>query len=479
MSAPAPLVWNVFDEPSLGLRPHGLWRHPENRRAEYDGLDRWAEEARIADRAGFTSLFLADVLGLYDVYGAGPEGALGHAVEVPILDPLVLASALIGRTEHLGLVITGSTTYEHPFAWARRLSSLDALSGGRIGWNVVTSYLDSAARNFGIDGQPGHDDRYERAEEFLEVCLRLWEGSWSDTAARRDGARITAIDPAEVRPIGFAGEHFRVAGPHLLAPTPQRTPLIAQAGASPRGLAFAARYAEVVFVQAGEAAGVARTAARVREAAVDAGRDAQAVRPLAGLLVITGDTDEQARRRAAELEGWHDPLGDEIAYSAATGVDFAALSGTDLFPPRDGGGRSVRSARGQFGDRRAVSEIRGAFGRLDTGLFCVVGSPATVAERIGRLAEQTGLSGFNLYSALGPASLTEFVELVVPELRARGLFPDPPGETPRTLRERLPGTSGTAYHLAAEYRRTTPGHGTAGARQTQDTDTDTAAGARA
>lgn len=447
-----PLIWNVFDEPSLGLRPHGLWRHPDNRRAEYDHLDRWIDQAVIADRAGFTSMFLADVLGLYDVYDAGPHSALAHSVEVPILDPLVLISALTGHTRRLGLVVTGSTTYEHPFSWARRMSTIDALSGGRVGWNVVTSYLASAARNFGSPAQLDHDVRYARAEEFLEVCLRLWESSWGPNAVRRAEHRIVGIDPDGVQPIDFEGEHFRVAGPHLLAPTPQRTPVIAQAGGSARGLEFAARYAEIVFVQAGSIPAVTRSVTRLRQAEAAAGRQPGAVRPVAGLLVITGDSDADARRRALELEQWHDPLGDEIAYSAATGVDFSTLAGSEYFPPDDGAGQSVRSARRQFGDRKSVSEIRRSFARLDNGLFLVIGSPTTIADRIERLVAETGLSGFNLYSALGPVSLAEFADTVVPELRTRGLFPATPPTETGTFRSRLTGSDDSEYHLARDYR---------------------------
>ena len=242
-----PLLLNAFEMPVPVLQSPGLWRHPDDESRDYASPELWERTARTVEDAGFHGLFLADVLGLYDVYGGSPDAALRGGVQVPQLDPLLLAPLLARATTSLSIGVTASVSYAAPYDLARRFATLDALTGGRIAWNVVTSYQDSAARNLGLGGQLPHDERYERAEEYMDVVYSLWEGSYEEDAYVADVATGVVVDPSKVKGAGHRGEYFDVQAPALAAPTPQRTPFLFQAGASPRGLKFAARHAEAVF----------------------------------------------------------------------------------------------------------------------------------------------------------------------------------------------------------------------------------------
>lgn len=239
---------NAFDMACVGHQSAGLWRHPEDQGYRYRELGYWTELARTLETGGFDALFLADVLGVYDVYGASRDAAVLDAAQFPVNDPTAAVSAMAAVTETLGFGITLSLTYEQPYVLARRLSTLDHLTGGRVAWNIVTSYLDSAARNLGLDAQIPHDQRYEIADEYLEVCYKLWEASWEPDAVVRDPVRGVFTDPAKVHDIEHKGRYFSVPGPFLCEPSPQRTPVLFQAGASPRGVRFAAANAEAAFI---------------------------------------------------------------------------------------------------------------------------------------------------------------------------------------------------------------------------------------
>ncbi|MGO2471504.1 MAG: LLM class flavin-dependent oxidoreductase, partial [Microbacterium gubbeenense] len=195
------IILNAFDMSCVTHQAPGLWRHPENRADRYTSLDEWVELAKLLERGGFDALFLADVLGVYDVWRGSGEAALTDADQVPLGDPVVPISAMAYATTHLGFGITVASTYDHPYALARRFTTLDHLTGGRVGWNVVTSYLDSAARNLGRETQMAHDDRYGVAEEFLEVAYKLWEASWEDGAVLRDRETGVFTDATKVHPI--------------------------------------------------------------------------------------------------------------------------------------------------------------------------------------------------------------------------------------------------------------------------------------
>ena len=447
------MILNAFTMAAVSHLNYGLWRHPEDRTHRYTEIGYWVELARILDEAGFDCLFIADALGAIDVYGNSPDASLRHGIQSPLLDPMLPISAMAAATRRLGFGVTLSTTYEHPYLAARKFTTLDHLTAGRIGWNVVTSQQESAARNLGLERQVPHDERYDRADEFMEAAYKLWQGSWEDGAVRRDAAGGIYTDPARVHPVGHQGAHFRVPGIHVAEPSPQRVPVLFQAGASGRGMAFAARHAEVVFTNGSDAAGTRRNVERVREAAVAAGRDPARIKFVTSVAVVTGADDAEAEAKFDEYRRFYDGEGSIIHFSSMSGVDFAGV-------PRDEVLRAVatdasQSTIGQFDPseagrawtlEQAVNPPRG-FGRART----LVGGPARVADAMEDWLHQSGTDGINLLGLVNPASHADFATFVVPELRRRGLRPERSG----SLRERLfPGSASArpdASHPAARY----------------------------
>ena len=255
---------NAFDMATPGHIQQGMWTHPRDNSAGYASLEHWTSLARLLERGLFDGLFLADVLGVYDVHGGTPDAALRGGVQAPLLDPLMLVPAMAAVTTHLGFGVTCNLAYEPPYLFARRMSTLDHLTNGRIGWNIVTGYLDSAARALGYDAQMLHDDRYDLADEYMEAVYALWEGSWADDAVRRDRAGAIYTNPARVRLVRHHGRQYRMEAIHLCEPSPQRTPVLYQAGASERGRRFAGTHAECVFVNGSSPAVVAALAADLR-----------------------------------------------------------------------------------------------------------------------------------------------------------------------------------------------------------------------
>src|SRR5690348_7173044 len=264
---------NAFDMNCVVHQSPGLWTHPRDRADRYNALDYWVELAGILERGKFDALFLADVLGIYDVYGGLPDAAIANAVQVPVNDPLLLIPAMAYVTRNLGFGVTCAVSYEHPYTLARRFSTLDHLTQGRIGWNIVTGYLNSAAKGMGLERQQGHDTRYEIAEEYLEIVYKLWEGSWENGAVVRDRAAGIFALPEKVHRIQHDGTYFRLEAMHLAEPSPQRTPVLYQAGASSRGREFAATHAECVFVNGPSPKVVAPIVADIRRRAAASGRN--------------------------------------------------------------------------------------------------------------------------------------------------------------------------------------------------------------
>jgi FMN-dependent oxidoreductase (nitrilotriacetate monooxygenase family) len=448
-----PLSFNLFEMNTVGHISHGLWTHPANTRHRYTDLDFWTSEAKLLEEGLFDAVFLADVIGAYDGYRDGPETALREAVQIPNNDPLLVIPAMAAVTEHLGFVATFSTTYEPPFAFARRASTLDHLTKGRFGWNVVTSYLPNAARNFGLADELDHDQRYDRAHEYLDVLYKLWEGSWDDEAVVRDVAGRVYTDPQRVRRIDHNGEYFRVAGPHLSEPSPQRTPVIYQAGSSATGRAFAAKHAEVVFVGGSTLEDFRSSIADIHSLAQRNGRQAGSIRTLGSAVIIAGKTRDAAIRTAEEFERMSSAEGYLAHAGGGSGIDLAAWPPetriADILPAAShDSATSKRYAPGEtVGD--ALRQVT----RFDRGPFYAVGTGADVANAIERWVAATGIDGFNLRQFLTPGTVEDFVEYVVPELQKRGLYRT--SYEPGTLRERLfgPGEARLpASHHGARYR---------------------------
>ncbi|EFL22134.1 NtaA/SnaA/SoxA family monooxygenase [Streptomyces himastatinicus ATCC 53653] len=446
---------NAFDMACVGHQSPGLWRHPDDQAHRYTDLSYWTDLARLLERGGFDSLFIADVLGVYDVYQGSRDAAVRQGAQIPLSDPLPAVSAMAAVTRHLGFGVTVSLTYEQPYKLARTLTTLDHLTKGRVAWNVVTSYLASAARNLGLGEQLAHDDRYEVAEEFLEVCYKLWEYSWDDDAVVRDPERGLFTDPARIRDIAHEGKHFSVPGVFLSEPSPQRTPVVFQAGASPRGRAFAARHGEGVFINAVTSEATRRVVDDIRARADAEGRDPYGVKIYILLTAITAPTDEEARAKHADLASYASYEGALALYGGWSGLDLSTLDPDEPLAYVDTD--AVRSALAIFSTADPSREwtpdqVARYLGIGGIGPV-VVGAPDTVADELERWVEEADIDGFNLAYATTPGTFTDFVDLVVPELRARGRMPH--SYEGATLREHLhgPGTPRVPEdHPAARHR---------------------------
>jgi len=436
--------FNAFAMNAAVHQSPGLWRHPANRSHEYTRLGYWTELAQLLERGLFDGIFLADVTGVYDVHNASPDAALRGGVQVPLDDPMLLVPAMAQVTRHLGFGITASTSYEQPALFARRMTTLDHLTDGRVGWNIVTSYLDSAARNAGQVKQTSHDERYDRADEFLQVVYKLWETSWDDDAVPRDAARNVYADPAKVHSIGHNGRWFSVPGIHLCEPSPQRTPVLYQAGTSARGLAFAAAHAECVFLIAPTQTALARQVAEVRAAVARAGRAPESVLIYAMATVITDADDASAAAKHADYRGYVDIDASLALLSGWTGVDFGAvpLDATIEYFDTDAGRTALAAFSKADPSRRWTVREAAEFIAIGGRGPVIVGGPQAVADQLQDWVASTGIDGFNLAYAIAPGSWADVVEHVVPELQRRGAYATNYGAGP--LRERLFGHAALA-----------------------------------
>jgi long-chain alkane monooxygenase len=442
---------NAFDMNTPTHLVSGTWRHPESQAWQYKDLRYWTDLAKILERGLFDGLFIADVLGIYDVYGSNADAALRGAVQVPVNDPMMLVSALAHVTEHLGFGITASTSFEHPYTFARRMSTLDHITKGRVGWNIVTSYLESGARNIGLATQEIHHRRYDIADEYLEVLYKLWEGSWEEDAVVRDVERNLYVDPEKVHGIEHEGEFFKVPGIHLCEPSPQRTPLLYQAGTSNRGKDFAAAHAEAIFVAAPTAEILRGQIADIRSRAKALGRDPYDIKVFSGFTIITGETEREATAKHDLYRSYTDAEGTLALWSGWLGYD---LSVHDLDDPLNVvPNNAIQSTAETFG--KGDWRVRDLVERLamgDAGPLAV-GSPAKVADRIQEWLEETDADGLNLSHVVTPQSFIDFADLIVPELQRRGVYRTSYDEG--TLRQKLFGRGDRlpSTHPGAQYRR--------------------------
>ncbi|PTU56473.1 LLM class flavin-dependent oxidoreductase [Sphaerisporangium cinnabarinum] len=375
--------------------------------------------AQVAEAGKLDSIFFADGPGLRSDVGRRPAGSL---------DPLIVLTAIATVTERIGLIATASTTYNSPYNLARRFASIDHVSGGRAGWNVVTTAGPEIARNFGLDDQPAHAVRYERAAEFLDVAFRLWD-SWEDDAVLADKAAGVWADPAKIHAPAHVGTHFSVHGALTTPRSPQARPLVVQAGSSEDGKDLAARYAEAVFT-AHQTLGDARAFyADLKARAVAVGRDADTVKILPGIVPVIGSTETEALARERELDELIVP-----EYARAQLAKTLRLAPEDLpldrelpdgLPTED----EIEGAKSRYTlivelARRERLTVRQLIGRLGGGRGhrTFAGTPEQVADAIQDWYDAEAADGFNIMPAVLPSGLEQFVEHVLPVLRERGLF---------------------------------------------------------
>jgi FMN-dependent oxidoreductase (nitrilotriacetate monooxygenase family) len=384
-------------------------------------VDYYREIAAIAERGKFDSLFLADQLAL---------GRSVRHVAQGRLEPLTLLSALAGSTERIGLIATASTTYSEPYNLARQFASLDHLSHGRAGWNIVTSWSAEAAGNFGLDQRNSHTDRYRRATEYVEVVRKLWD-SWEDDARVVDRARGVYADTDRIHAINHHGEAFRVRGPLDVPRTPQGNPVLVQAGSSDEGRGFAARYAEAIFTAQQDLAEARAFYADVKRRASAFGRDPDGVKILPGLSPILGSTEAEARALEEELDDLTLPVvGLKHLSQRFDGFDFSVFALDERIPieafpkPETVQGAQSRSQVILNIVERERPTLRQLLRRLagGRGHKVLAGTPDTIADHIQLWVESRAADGFNIMPAFAPGGLTAFVDQVVPILQARGLF---------------------------------------------------------
>lgn len=416
---PKLIRFNAFQMNTVSHQSPGLWTHPRAEAHRYKDPDYWTELAQLLERGLFDAIFLADVLGAYDVYQGSADAALRHAVQTPLNDPLALVPLMAHVTEHLGFGVTCALTYEHPYTFARRMSTLDHLTRGRVGWNIVTGYLDSAARNLGLDQQLSHDERYDLADEYMEVVHKLWEQSWDDDAVVNDKQRGVYAEPSRIHPIRHEGKYFKVPGFHLCEPSPQRTPVLYQAGTSPRGTAFAARHAECAFVSGPSITVVKKYADDLRAAA--AGKD---LKIYAQALIITAPTEAEARAKHEEYKRHIDIEAALALLSGWTGVDFSKfpLDATIEYIDSDAGRSALASFSAADPERKWTVREAAHFIGLGGRGPVLVGDPGQVADQLEQWQDQSGIDGFNLAYALAHDSMRDVVDLIVPELQQRDRY---------------------------------------------------------
>jgi len=410
------------------------WRHPDTHASGGLDFQHYAQLAQIAERAKFDTIFFADSVSVRDTN----LPSLSRTARADHFEPLTLLSALSVVTRNIGLIATVSTTFNEPYNLARKFASLDHLSGGRSGWNLVTSSTESEALNFSFDRHPEHGERYERAKEFHDVVAGLWD-SWEDDAFVRDKASGVYFDPDKLHVLDHRGKHFKVRGPLNVARSPQGAPVVVQAGASEAGKELAAQTAEVVFV-AHQTLDEAQAFYRdLKGRLARYGRQPDHLKIMPGIFPVIGRTDEEAREKFAALQELiHPTVGLSLLATMAGGIDLSGYPVDGPFPelPETNGGKSRQRLLFDLARRENLT-IRDLYLRIAgaRGHQQVIGTPQSIADQLQQWFEEDGADGFNIMSPWLPGGLSEFAEQVVPELQRRGLFRTE--YEGRTLRENL------------------------------------------
>lgn len=449
---PKRMLINAFSMNCVSHIQQGLWVRDDTRQTEYTQLDPWVELAQILEKGCFDALFLADVVGVYDDYKGGPETSIIHGMQVPVNDPAMLIPAMAHATKNLGFAFTSSVLQSHPFSFARQMSTLDHLTNGRVAWNIVTSYLPNAGANFGLGGLPSHNDRYDLADEYIDVTYKLWEGSWEDDAVLRDRERGIYADPAKIHKINHVGKHYEVAGPHLSEPSPQRTPLLFQAGSSTRGRQFAAKHAECVFIVESRETlkGRANVITDIRNQATRLGRNPEDILFIQGVSPVVGGTEAEAKAKEAEYLEQFSTEGSLAHLSGSVGVDLGAINLDEPLQKIDSQSMRgfVKSLIESTPDK--TQTFRDLIRTRISGQF-LTGAPEQIADALQRW-HGLGVDGFNIVYSITPGTFVDFIDSVVPILQSRGLMQKE--YTPGPLRQKIFGNAKLpARHPAAAYRR--------------------------
>jgi FMN-dependent oxidoreductase (nitrilotriacetate monooxygenase family) len=445
---PRPLRFNAFVMHTNSHIHHGQWRRPDAGQVDFENIDVWIDLARLLEDAKFDAMFLADVSGVYGDADADFDVYIREGLQIPSHDPITLVAALATHTEHLGLALTSNVVQNHPFNFARQISTLDHISKGRVAWNIVTGTQDNGARNFGLPRLVDHAERYIWAEEYVDVTYKLWEGSWDDGALLKDRERGIYSDSSKIHRIDHEGKRYSVQGPHLPSPSPQRTPVLYQAGSSGSGRAFAARNAEATFIIAPSPEVARQQIEDTRRLAVEAGRLPEDITFYQGLSFVIGDTEEEAQAKAAEYEKYVSIDG-YLAHSALVDKEGRA------YDPDTPLSRIETDTMKGFSEwvRKAITDREPTI--RDVALVIsrstrIVGTPEQIADALVEW-QDAGVDGINVINWVIPGSFEEFADKVLPVLRERGLAQREYAEG--TLREKLFGAPLlNDRHPASQYR---------------------------
>jgi FMN-dependent oxidoreductase (nitrilotriacetate monooxygenase family) len=419
--------------------PRGWLNERDQTTPGYTQAEFWKSLAKTCERGLLDALFIADIMGIYDSYKGSWKPAVHYAVQAPHDDPTFVAATMAAVTDKLCFGVTWNTSLQSPYYTAKAFTTLDHLTGGRIGWNIVTGYVKNVEEN-GMGQLLSHDERYEQADEFMDVVYKLWEHSWEDDAVVRDRGRRMHADPARVHEIHHKGKYFSVKGPHICEPSLQRTPVLLQAGGSSRGMAFGGKHAEALFTINPTPEKAAEAVKKARQAAVAAGRQPSDVKVLAGVCPIVGRTNAEAKekyhaaREAVSLEAAF------TLFGGWTGVDLSAYDPDARIETLESGMQSLIKNFTHVDPGRAW-RVRDLGEWLKGGTIApdIVGSAKEIADELERWMRVAGVDGFMVQPYTTPGSHEDFVDLVIPELQARGLFRTRyEGDT---FRERLGGNA--------------------------------------
>lgn len=399
----------------------GAWRHPDAVLDDVLMPERYEHIARVLEAGRFDGCFFADGLGLHDIYKGGFQTRLELGGQISFLDPMMVLPLMARATRHLGIGTTLSTTFHQPYNLARMLASLDILSGGRVAWNIVTSTRNEEARNFGMEELPQKDLRYDMADEVVEACCALWD-CWDEGSLVMDKERGVMVDASKVRYADYEGRWYKTRGPLTMPRSPQGRPILMQAGSSPRGREFAARWAEMIFCPQRTKADMQAFYQDMHQRLAACGRDPRECVIMPSLEVVLGETQSIAEEKAAYLQSLVDPDLELAMRSSAIGVDLSK-------PVEDLADAAV--ARGTQGMQGTLDRVQSTmkaqgltFGEAvrQKNRDMIIGTPSGVADQLQDLFESRACDGFIISQLVVPSSLEQFCRSVVPELQRRSLF---------------------------------------------------------
>ena len=415
---------------------NGGWRHPESTLDDILDPERYQHIARVLEAAKFDGCFFADLFGLYDLHGGSYDAYVRRGGQISFLDPTVVLPVMAAVTRHLGLGATLSTSFHTAYHLARWLGSLDAMSGGRVAWNVVTSATDLEAQNAGMEHLPPREERYDRADEVLEACFALWN-SWDADAFVKDKEAGILADPAKVHYANYQGRWVKTRGPLSIPRSAQGRPVIMQAGGSDRGREFAARWAEVIFTSQHGREDMRAFYGDIKARMAAIGRDPGQCAVLPAVSVVLGETEGIARERADYLNGLIDPELNRASTSSNLGADMTKVTDEATLAKLQGnqGMKGSEAVIRQTMKAEGISLSQAAAKRGEGRL--VVGTAKTVADHLQAIFEDGACDGFVLTPSMFPGMFEQFCRSVGPELQRRGLFRTE--YTGRTLRENLQG----------------------------------------